>query len=147
MYPLIFYYYVLPIYIYLIRLLYYNTMYWFELLKLNKERKLCLDARANFFFQIHREPKTKPQKPLYIYTTYCTGVRTHLFWQNRTFRKRNQNPIVCPINVLSRCEYYWHLKTNRNCPLGFFFMSNDNDVTHNPSEMHRLPKRRRSYSE
>jgi len=45
-------------------------MYWFELLKLNKERKLCLDARANFFFQIHREPKTKPQKPLiYIQLT------------------------------------------------------------------------------
>jgi len=66
-YPLICDLYVLPIY--LIRLLYYNTMYWFELLKLNKKRKLCLNARANFFFKYTESQKLNLENLLYIQLT------------------------------------------------------------------------------
>jgi len=78
----------------------------------------------------------EPQKLL----VYFTGVRTHLFWQNRTFKKRNQYCIVCPINVLSRCVLLTPQDKQELSVV--FFMSNDSDVTHNPSEMHWFPKRR-----
>jgi hypothetical protein len=119
----------LRIYYYLYSLDYYVDIHKFKFNNFTLFYYNIIFSSQCFFFKSHK---------LLI---NCTGVWTHLFWQNRTFRKRNQNCIVCPINVLSQCVLLTPQDKQELSVV--FFMSNDSDVTHNPSEMHWFPKRRR----